>query len=1053
MFQLRRLLTLARPVNRNCSLWTPLPLSFAFANQRRFESTSFTPSDRFLVSRIRSLRVLTSNLPSATSASTITTASEFAGASAPATLDLKATVALIHTLAAEEVTVTRLLADIELRLAALPESESRIRNDLNTLTVSLRDLNYKKKALALAEALDGKDLNVHNAILAIYASNGEFEAGLAYIKSFIDKHALQPNVDSFSHMIKAYGVAKNAVEAQKWFDVYRNSDEPTLDAPYNNLIAAYVNAGDIPAAINVMSVIMAEDSIPLTNVHITAFLDALLLTNNHTQVIEWYNRLNSDKTGQFPKPNDTILDIAFESAVHLKNESLIQTLWPTSATRSPSTLSLCQYGLWKLEPTKTDVVAATKVLNVLKENGNLVSPVLPSFFETFVEVAPAMKKEPKLDIQILETAAKLQVFPRILKKLLERAIMNSGGNVVEAFEVYSAGIRAVGEPSGAAKRLLLDLYLEHGVLKADKTGGAALEERHFEVVLPIAAWYANATEAVLNDLKARGIKVSKKMNEAVLENLRDSGKENVLNAWISRMRKAGVIRGPRLDGELLTMADLRVLNDKILTFARERNIEAALDVYMDILPTPLNPSIQAISSLIITLFAAKRVNEALVVAKEMLEKTQTSYQQREYDFAIHDALMAGHLSVNDFPASIAAANHITQTLNRLPFHRTISKLISRATFHHQSPEKGSPDLAPLDLVATALTQWLKFMPTPLLPTEKNPKSPFHALTLNDMIYILCKGGQTPQEALNIYYTLRDAGYPPRPITHKTLIESVANSPSMDKSTSMELLDDAMDHLSNVEKGSFGFLSGSWFSPVLEMHVNRYNDLESAMSVWRVMKWQKLAMDKNCSILMAEKCLEKGDYASVVEFLSGIFLDKKNNRVPVALVEAFFEKCGDQVDTVVGVGKQRLHVAGIVEQRIGSEEVGYSQRVLEGALRLVVKEKGGVESAGRLASALLKSYKFIPNIQLGTDLAVTLASDSKTLSVALQVLESMSPYSATAATSRTIEAVSAVVYNAVKQGNEQVATRVLEIAEADGFSAEEISSIKEGVELIRIAIKG
>ncbi|KAJ3027944.1 UNVERIFIED_CONTAM: hypothetical protein HDU68_002800 [Siphonaria sp. JEL0065] len=665
-------------------------------------------------------------------------------------------------------------------------------------------------------------------------------------------------------MIKAYGVAKNTVDTQKWFDVYRNSDEPTVDAPYNNLIATYMNAGiSLPPSI-----------IPLTDAHITAFLDALVLTNNHSQVIEWYNRLTCDKTGQFPKPNDAICDIAFATAVHLKSEALIQTLWPTSTTRSPSTLSLCEYGLWKLEPTKTDVAAAAKVLSVLNDNQNLVSPVLPYTFETFVEVAPAMKKDfPQLDIRILETAGKRQVFPRILQNVLERAIMNAGGNVIEAFEVFTVATQIVGQPSGTAKRLLLDLYLEYGVLKADKSGGAAMEERHFEVLFPIATWHADTTEVVLSDLKERGITVSKKMIEAV-------------------MRKAGVIRGPRIDGELLTMADVRVKNDKILTFARERNIEAALDVHHLVDHRP---------------FTAKRVNEALVVAKEMLEKTQTSHQQKDYDFAIHDALMAGHL---------------------LPFPRTISKLISKATFHHLSTEKGSPELTPLDLVASALIQWLKFMPTPLLPVEKNPKSPFHALTLNDMIYILCKGGQTPQEALAIYYTLRDTGYPPRPITHKTLIESVAGSPSMDKSVSMELLDDAIDHLSNVGKGSFGFLSGSWFTPVIEMHVNRYNDLESAMSLWRVMKWQKVAMDKKCHILMAEKFLEKGDTANVVEFLVGIFLDKKNNRVPVELVETFFEKCGEQVQTVVVVGKQRLLVAGIVEQRIGGEEVGYSQRVLE-----------------------------------------------------------------------------------------------------------------------------
>ncbi|KAI9337757.1 hypothetical protein BDR26DRAFT_863502 [Obelidium mucronatum] len=897
---------------------------------------------------------------------------------------------------------------------------------------------------------------LQNAVLSLHANCGDFDAALAHIKAFMENHGLQPNAVTFAHMIKAYGVAKMPVEAQKWFDVYRNSNEPTDDAPYVNLITAYANADDLPAAINVMSSILAEDGVPLTAVHLSAFMDALLLNNKHSQVIEWYNRLVSDKTGQFPKPNDTILDIAFEAAIHLKDEVLIEKLWPSSPTRSPNTVTLCLYGLSKLDDAANQNVAtAMKVLSVLKNNKNLVAPALPAFFEALMRLPSEVKNNfPGTDLEILRVAASLHVFPRIMHQMLSNAIKNCGGDVKAAIDLYGE-VSKFTEPGISPKQLLVQLYLDHGIRKPDSPG-VELGTRDFEILMPLVARQPRMLATILDDMAARDVKMTREICDAVIEVLRSNGKLIAMNDWIQEMRKMDIIKGPKLEGEVMRSPELKQKNQRLIFCCKNNLLDEGMGIYADIMSFKMVPSISAMSTLIMRLFEAKRVDEAVQIATEMRERAQTTSDPDGRDYAIHDALMAGWITVDKIPEALECADYIIKKHRRLPFFRQISRIVSKTSFHHQSRD-GKPELAPLELVGKSICQWLTMLPSPLVPTEVDPLSPVQAVTISDIIWILCKMGDggEPQKALSLYYSLRDSGYPPRPMSHKVLLQTVAQSPLMDKSVAMELLDDAMEQLSSVSTGKFGFLDGRWFDAVLEMHLTRFNDLDSALAVWRVMKAGKFGMGQGVAIKLVEACLERGDLVHAGELFSQI---GQSNAAVVRLVEQFVELAGDQAGggdggggggvRLISLKEDQMAFANLVVRQCGSVDHLHSQKVMEVALDILVKRGGNVVA---LTNWALSKYKSFSNSKLSEDLIEYMLRTDLLLAEALSVLESMSPFVDGAPNSRSLEYVSAVIYNATKLKDEAVAARGLAILESDGFTVDQVNEVKDGVKQIKAAM--
>ncbi|KAI8619398.1 hypothetical protein BC830DRAFT_781873 [Chytriomyces sp. MP71] len=214
----------------------------------------------------------------------------------------------------------------------------------------------------------------------------------------IEKAGIQPNIDTFTYVILAFGMTKDVVEAQRWFEVYRNSSEPNGDGPYTSLISAYVSCNNATSALKVITQILAEDRIPMQSVHLVAFLRALLDAREYRNILDWRTRLlpGTPTASKYPPLTPAIKDIFFEAAVALRvRYRLIKDVFPTpsapdASERTPSGLVLSEFGTWNLVfQQNEDAGLATLRVFLLDAGHRIAVPPLRKFMEAVLQLMPA----------------------------------------------------------------------------------------------------------------------------------------------------------------------------------------------------------------------------------------------------------------------------------------------------------------------------------------------------------------------------------------------------------------------------------------------------------------------------------------------------------------------------------------------------------------------------------------------------------------------------------------------------------------------------------------
>ncbi|ORY49912.1 hypothetical protein BCR33DRAFT_847168 [Rhizoclosmatium globosum] len=972
--------------------------------------------------------------------------------------------ALLRTLARDAAIAARVAADVARRIAGASENDGE--RDAITGLTSIADwldtLKLRERATTAFDAIEKKDLKAYNNAINVNAIYADPDAALALIKTMIEQLSIQPNVDTFSHMILAYANTKNVAEAQKWFDVYRNSDEPTSDGPYNNLVTAYVNAGDLPGALNVLSVIMAEDNIPLTSSHFANFLDALNLNNHHSQVIDWYTRLSSDKAGQFPPVNDAILDIAFDSAVTLKLNPLIQQLYPTATSRAPTSLSLCTYGSSVLKSKTPNVAEALKVVKTLNENGNIADPLLPTFFIDVIKVPHHLKSEfPDADVFIQQTAVKRDCFERVVRFITRQGVINCGNDFAAALKWFKF-CEEQGAAVGRSREALWESYLENGIQKPDGNG-PKLSEKDFETLFNICDHSKRSWDILFEDLKSRKMAVTKGMSDAAIAGMRANDRKQALNEWIKLMRQKGIIRGSLVEGEQISWEVMQTLNTQIMDLCKKKRLDQALKIKDDVLAsTTWFPSIQATHSLITTMMGANRIPEALEFSKIAMAAAENLNGSAERKYGIQDSLMTGYLLADDIPAALEQANQILSTFNRLPFNRNIGKLVSRSTFHHQS-KLSDPSKAPLALVAETISRFL-----PHLDLYKSKAGTgesvrdLEAITWNDIVWILSRGGKL-KDALEVYQAKRNLIRAP---AHKALL-SASCAMATDASQPLELLDDALEQYLEIGAGTFGFLDGSWFDPVVVMLVERFDNVEGAVGVWKEMQraagarmggkayrvlvpkaLEKDALRESCVSMLVE--MKKSNYLVDREWVDKVW----GSEVGQATVLALKGNYAFLFSRIIADLGRKAEKSAAVTQEVKEEVVDSAipQDLLEWALRTQLnnyREDKSLQDFVRLTRMLLKSYKAPSTTKLAKSMILNLSRQGA-FEEALNLLASLSPPSAeaTSENARSLECVSILVFNATKLGNDEIAAKGLAILKEDGFPDEEVTMVTDGVKQIK-----
>ncbi|KAJ3073102.1 hypothetical protein HDU98_002247 [Podochytrium sp. JEL0797] len=965
-------------------------------------------------------------------------------AALPIEPDNEARARILACFASQDKALVAQAAQVESLIAShsktdLTRTETNILRDLDDLTH--KKLDCEAHALAAYDALDAnyksQHASVHNDVLQMLAARGETEHALNHVKMMIETFGVQPNVTTYSLMILAYGNAKNAVEAQKWFDVYRNSDEPTSNDPYNNLISAYVSSGDIPAALNVMSTILAEDSIPLTASHMTAFLASLLANQQHAQVIEWYTRLETDTSGQFPQPDSAVRDIAFESALHLRNEPLIEKLYPASSDRVPNGLTLSLYALSKLDPSEPDVVTATRVLNTIQKSETMQTPLLFTFLDSMVHLSPKNKRA-GTDMMVLKTGVARGVLPAQIQWLLAQALVNVSADVPAMLQLYREASRIV-SPTRNAKEVVIKSFVDHG--KWNEGAGPALDLKDFETLLLLTTAKQHLWKLLVADMKARKLRISRAMNNRMMDELKAQGKTITLIEWIRYMRSEKIITGPRLDGEPLTLETLSEVNKQILDACHSRHFDQAVSIYNEMLSTsPFLPSIHAMSTLLFSLIKSDRVQEAQTITTHLLPLASQAKDAKLRVPALHDAFSIGHLTNNDIPAYLDHVQTLLATTHTPPSRRSLLKLTNDTVALHMHRVDKAPALEPIaGLLEKVIPRYFA------LPTREAFVAREMAFTptgWNDIMWIYTQTGRGGR-ALEVFQHVRDAGIRVRPGVHRALFVEMART--MDKVVVMEMLDDAIEEMGDVKGGGGLQLDGLWFDSAVEMLVGRFGDVDAAVGVWELVRRKGLRLGGAGYRVLVGKEVERGNVESAVRVMCD--MGRVGERVDNDVLDRMWGQGGKEVVEALK-GEEAVAFGQLVGYKGSlSSNPRPSQEILEAAVKLVVENKPRSKLVVQLTEMLLQEYKSLSSTPIANLVLKSLVETSH-FDNALLVFESMAPFSAKLPTSRDLNTVALFIFNAAKADRGALVDRGVEVMKADGFPEDEVAAVTEGVQQIR-----
>ncbi|KAJ3238790.1 hypothetical protein HDU81_007179 [Chytriomyces hyalinus] len=921
-----------------------------------------------------------------------------------------------------------------------------ITQDLSDLATTIVSYGYQWLLTSSFDKLK-PDLDTHNHLIRSYAIRGNSKDAFLLVKSMMEKHGFQPNIDTYTHMITAYGNDQNAEEALKWFNVYRESEEPTGDGPYMSLVAAHVACGDVPAALNVMSHVMAEDSVPLTAKHMLSFFEALVKHNEYQQALDWYVRLKSDTSGQLPAINDSMRDVVFDAAVSLRNEALANELFPTDHhTRSPSALALSDYGLLKLLDQK-DMKSAMTAFTALRLSKKSASPPMGIFLDALVSYMPLSapgKKAPlqtaadidnnvTRDIHALRLAFEKNLGSKITKRIFQSALENAADTKDLAALLKIVRVGKSLDPN------LLTMLIRNNVLKAyfaqdPETTNMDLED--FELLFSLATGRRSFVP-MLKDFTQRGMVVTDTISRVVMENMRFQKDFQSLHTWIREMRKVGAITGPRLPEELMEFEDILPICRQIETDLKAGDVDTALQRAEEILDTKrFIPTKRAVAALVWGLFTAGRSAEASAYADRMIELSRGSINERDRIISILEEVVIGWYEAEHLGESYKAAMRLLKLCDALPSQGHLRRLLYSIAM---SPLDKKPQVT-LDEAVLLVEECLHRSKTD--PRSCKDGGPPYADLLSAFLLVLSRGGKHVA-ALKLYRDLRASDFTPRPIAMKELLSAVAQTGR--RAEAMEILDDAMELVmaskesSSRRSNSLESIDSSWFDPVIRMCIETVS-LESAMSIWRLIKERQYVVHHSTLRILLEAHVNAGDVVGAIAFMKEF---KRGYVVPGNLTARILEQCDAEL-------LKRVDVSTLCSAMIsGQRTVDQSLRpeILEKLLSVLV-DKDNHEYARLMTEKLLKVGNAPSTTLFGNSLIVYFCGRGN-MDSAYTVLKSMSPLKEIEkGNQRTMESVVTFTYHAAKSNDQLYIDAGLKLMSEDGFSAEEIEEVTAGVAQIR-----
>ncbi|KAJ3415108.1 hypothetical protein HDV05_005516 [Chytridiales sp. JEL 0842] len=516
----------------------------------------------------------------------------------------------------------------------LPSIRQVMINDLHRKVENLGSFGYhdvaKKYLLLGIEECYDFNVKVFNAVLKSFSIRGDVKNVLEILK-LMKEQGVDMDAASYGHVVHAYGVSGDVQNAHEHFNMFRASDLPTSAEPYYALIDAFVASNDVKSAVHVLLTILPQDNVKLTSDFFSSFFRSLLQRNQPAVVLQWYDTIVSDKTGELPKRDYKMDDLAFEAAVLLEDFQRATELFPGLPARVSSATALCDYGLLALRQSPPHWEAAFGTAMKLKACQPRHGPPYHAFFDAYAETLLEHNHTASKIFMLIKIAKSARCDPDTPVRLFIRALFAIKEDFVQTLQTYR-NLRQTAEniPPGASfadfrlvRYIIAELYRMNGRLQEDGTGPRLDVEDFTTIFSCIVKSYTPhmnkaADNAVrrsklmeaLEDMLNRKLTPTLDQFQNVLDELRKRYDAVGAFHWIQRFRDLGIYTGVKMKEERATL--VRFILSKEISSCLSRapsDVKSACEQFDALEKRSLCPTLEALESLMGALARLQRYDD------------------------------------------------------------------------------------------------------------------------------------------------------------------------------------------------------------------------------------------------------------------------------------------------------------------------------------------------------------------------------------------------------------------------------------------------------------
>ncbi|KAJ3095181.1 hypothetical protein HDU97_007218 [Phlyctochytrium planicorne] len=502
-----------------------------------------------------------------------------------------------------------------------------------------KDVNFFKKSQFMERAVnlfdEGKgrgikwDVSIYNSLILTFALRGRSEDVIKYL-TMMREAGVEPNAETYSVLIRCFGESGDIEKAKLWFDSYRKSDLETEISPYAAALKAFVHCGKKEDAVFILSDIMPQDSVPLTNEIFGGFLEALILEGHFEDAIGWINLARDENTKQLPKPDSNINELLFAALVASRNFDQASAFFPTDA--GTITPFLSEYGLLAIE--KKHITAAFSAFTKICQRSGKSETLGAPDRMLALAIINAFSQQKNVDgiMELVKCLRETDFLFFAKERALSAALRAVRSDFLRVIEIFLSIEKNPVDPFTGPRYCGYDVLLsfeQYGRLKEDGSG-PILTEDHFKTIFTVCfsspqfnrpyqpSLGRQRVTTALEDFTKRGLTMSTELSDRVIARFRFVRDFQGMNFWMAEMRKLGVITGPLLDGEFLPPGELEEISKKIVELSNSGNVEAAQGIFEELAKIGKYPNRTALFSLIRSLGRAKNFNAMEQVADKVL---------------------------------------------------------------------------------------------------------------------------------------------------------------------------------------------------------------------------------------------------------------------------------------------------------------------------------------------------------------------------------------------------------------------------------------------------